>query len=159
MLHACPIFSHVPGGQYVWQHSEALRLGRGRSNNDYFAIKGYEQLALPGINMRHLHKYSRIHSLSLIAGDQEGNFSHPRRMYANPQNPRRCVILLIALYVMVTASFKDKNRAAGAPPLFFINAEADHRYRNWISTIAHKQELLDKLKSRGIHLNPDKIGM
>ena len=77
-------------------------------------------------------------------GDQEGNNSYPRNVYANPLDPTICPILSLAVYVFC----KSFMRTGARMTLFNDNENNENRFSKWLGSTCKDQE--NNLVSFGI---------
>ena len=93
-----------------------------------------------------------------LTANSEGRDVFPRRMYANPENPKACTVLMTALYVLVSPTFRSANgsRSDAASPLFCIGQDADKRFQSWLASVLRKMEA--RLRERGYINDVKNIG-
>jgi hypothetical protein len=61
-------------------------------------------------------------------GDQEGDNSNPKHVYANPNNPEICPILALAVYIWTIGYRRDDSRRT----LFGERKDAESRFSSWL---------------------------
>ena len=84
-------------------------------------------------------------TIPLHKGDQEGNNSYPRNLYANPLDPTICPILSVYIFFFFMSSFM---RTGARMTLFDDNENNENRFSKWLGSTCKDQE--NNLVSFGI---------
>ena len=79
-------------------------------------------------------------------GDQEGNHSYPRHVYANPLIPELCPILSLAIYV-----FCSTFNRTGARMVLFSESNNEGRFSKWLGKTCSNRE--EKIRELGLCIN------
>ena len=76
-------------------------------------------------------------------GDQEGNHSYPRHVYANPSVPELCPILSLAVFVFCSSFCRT-----GARMMLFSEINNEGRFSKWLNKVCSSRA--DKLRELGL---------